>query len=97
MIRKICWGLVAAIALMIVLELVLPMGLSDTKPWWHHTTGFFAVFGVVACVALVYVAKFLGKLGLQQPEPTDAEVRDAPLDVADPPRAPLSSTEEGAA
>lgn len=97
MIRRIRLGLVAALVVVILLELFLPMGASDSKPWWHHTIGFFGVFGLVACAALVYVAKFAGKLGLQRPEPPPGAEESAPLDPADPPREAAPEPGNGAA
>ncbi|MGM0574886.1 MAG: hypothetical protein ACQEXJ_04025 [Myxococcota bacterium] len=94
MIRRIRIGLVVALGVLTVLEVVLPLGMSETKPWWHHTTGYFGVYGLLACAALVYVAKFAGKLGLQQPEPSPEAERRAPLDPAEP---PAERDEEGLA
>ena len=36
--------------------------------WWHGVAGFELVIGFVGCLALVWGAKVLGKLGLQRPE-----------------------------
>jgi hypothetical protein len=41
-------------------------------PWWHSTPGFQAAYGVVGCIAIVIVAKGLGKAWLQRPERDDA-------------------------
>jgi len=83
MIRTICLGLAVAFAVSIVVELIVPMGVGDYMPWWHHTTAFFAVFGLVICVAMLVITKALGKAGLQQPEPPpEAEAR-APWDPAE--------------
>ncbi len=35
--------------------------------------GTFAVYGFLGCVAIVVVSKWLGKAGLQRPEPADDE------------------------
>ncbi len=40
-------------------------------PWWHRTPGVQAVYGVIGCVAIVLVSKWLGRLGLQRPEDED--------------------------
>lgn len=36
--------------------------------WWSDLWGFFAVFGFVSCVALIVVAKALGRYWLQRTE-----------------------------
>jgi hypothetical protein len=85
--RRILWGLAWALGLAILAEVALPMGVKETAPWWHRTTASFGVYGVGGCMVLVFVAKFLGKLGLQAPEPDPGAEAAAPLDPADPGRA----------
>jgi hypothetical protein len=74
-VTKIRLGLAAAVALAVLLELVLPRGASA-----HAPIGFYALYGFAGCVVLVVVAKRLGKLGLQAPEPPASAEELAPLD-----------------
>jgi hypothetical protein len=39
--------------------------------WWHATPGVQALYGLAGCVAIVVVAKWLGQLWLQRPEPDE--------------------------
>lgn len=80
---RILAGLGAALLLAVLLQVLLPAGHGEhALPWWHETTGFFGVYGVLVCVALVLVAKRLGRLGLQAPEPDPADEAAADLDPA---------------
>lgn len=36
--------------------------------WWDEIPGFNAVFGLLACVLIVFVSKFIGHLGIMQSE-----------------------------
>lgn len=36
--------------------------------WWHGTVGFDAVFGLLGCLALILLAKNIGKRFLQRNE-----------------------------
>ena len=36
--------------------------------WWNRIPGFWAVFGFVGCVAIIFVSKAIGKLWLQKGE-----------------------------
>lgn len=78
----IIWILLVALICSVLLEFVLDMKQKSGEPWWHALTGFFAAYGVIGCFVLVYVAKTLGKIGLQAPEPSVAD--DAPYDPAEP-------------
>lgn len=57
-------AVVALTAALVLLEAVLPLDA-------HVSPGTFAGFSVLGCLALVAGAKWLGKHGLQEPEPPD--------------------------
>jgi hypothetical protein len=89
-VKRILWGLAAALLASVLLDLVLPGGEYEGLPWWHTTTGFWAIFGLAGCIALVAIAKTAGNLGLKGPEPDPDQEAAAPLDPADPPDPPVS-------
>lgn len=56
----------------LLLAVAAEWGLSEAKPglpWWHMAPGFQAVYGLIGCVLIVVVAKWLGRWWLQRPEP----------------------------
>lgn len=58
--KKIYWILVAVMLLItFVLEYVF-LGDYDSH-WWNAIPGFYALFGFISCVILVYAAKFISK------------------------------------
>lgn len=55
----------------IILTVVLAMTLVAqilTEPyyWWDNILGFFAIFGFVGCLLLMFVAKLLGHIMVSQ-------------------------------
>jgi hypothetical protein len=86
-VNRVLWGLAAALVASVVLDFFLP-GADPSYPWWHTTTGFWAIFGLAGCIALVTIAKTAGNLGLKGPEPDPDQEASAPLDPADPPDPP---------
>ena len=56
--------LLLTVAVLLGLELALPSG-------GHGPPGTPTAFGLLGCAVIVAVAKGLGRLGLQRPEPTD--------------------------
>lgn len=44
--------------------------LADTKAkhWWNHVPAFYALWGFVSCVLIIYVSKWLGKVFIQTRE-----------------------------
>jgi hypothetical protein len=58
----------AALALAIAAErLLLPDG-AHGHSWWSRVPGFFALFGFVICLVLIFFGKMLAKLGLLRDE-----------------------------
>jgi hypothetical protein len=58
-VRKVLWTLYAACAVLIALDLLYRRhAVLDFEGWF----GFYAIYGFVACVALVLTAKGLRKL-----------------------------------
>jgi hypothetical protein len=57
-------ALLALLVALVVADLALNAG-------GHVPAGTSAVFGVAGCAAIVLVAKWVSKLGLQRPEPPD--------------------------
>ncbi len=63
-IRGICYGSVAVLVIVVLLETVVPIKGYFTIDNWH---GFGAVFGFLSCLIMVLVAKGLGLL-LKRPQ-----------------------------
>jgi hypothetical protein len=78
----IIWILAVALVASVLVELVLDMGDHADYPWWHQVIGVQAAYGLLGCCALIFVAKFLAKIGFLVPEPPSAD--PAPYDPADP-------------
>lgn len=56
-IRRICWISIAILAVTVLAELIIPIkGYFGIDNW----LGFGAVFGFIACLLMVLLAKFLG-------------------------------------
>ena len=62
----VCLIIAAVIAL--VAGLFIPAGEEGHEFWWSHLFIFFAVLGFAGCVAIIYVAKWLGHYWLQRKE-----------------------------
>ena len=58
--------LIAVIA--VVAGFCIPTGDEEHEFWWSHLHGFFVLLGFIGCVAIVYVAKWLGHYWLQRKE-----------------------------
>lgn len=59
---------VIALALAAAVERLLLGTSSHGTSWWAHVPGFFALFGFLGCIGLVFLAKALGKFWLQRSE-----------------------------
>lgn len=59
----ICLGMAALIC-----DFLIPSGEEEHGFWWTHFPGFDALLGFVGCLALVYLAKWLGHYWLQKKE-----------------------------
>ena len=75
-VRRVVLGLVGACVILIALDLVLHRHVSHP---WEAMFGFYAVYGFVACVLLVLLAKEMRKV-LIRPE----DYYDKPSSAADP-------------
>jgi vacuolar-type H+-ATPase subunit I/STV1 len=61
---RVCWVLLAL--LMGFDALLLDKGKAHTAA--EHLPGFWAVFGLVSCVVIIFVSKWFGKLGITRQE-----------------------------
>lgn len=69
-------------ALLVIANFVYPAGYD--RFFWESLPGAGAVYGLVSCVILIAVAKFLGYKFLFKPEDYyDNEIKDSPL-IGDP-------------
>jgi hypothetical protein len=64
--QKILLGVVSVAA--IVGGFIAPHSPEHADLWWNSLGVFFAAFGFLGCIVLVYVSKFLGKKFLNRPE-----------------------------
>lgn len=48
----------------IAVELLAP----HYEHWWNRVPAFFAVFGFIGCVLIIFVSKALGRLFIQKKE-----------------------------
>ena len=76
-VRRVVFGLVGACVILAGLDLVLHRHVSHP---WETMIGFYAVYGFVACVLLVLLAKEMRKV-LIRPE----DYYDEPSSADDPP------------
>lgn len=61
---RVCWVL---LALLVVFDaLLLDKAKAHTAA--EHLPGFWAVFGLVSCVVIIFVSKWFGKLGITREE-----------------------------
>lgn len=60
-VKLILWCLYGACAIFVLLELVFLFGWADKEAHygWENMLGFYAAYGFVSCVLLVFVAKYL--------------------------------------
>lgn len=74
------WPLILAAAawiLSVAAEVFLG-GKGHAESWWSHIPGFFSLYGFLGCLAMIWIAKFLGATWLERRETYyDAEDRDA--------------------
>lgn len=63
-------GLAAALLLMIVVEAVAIPHYHPVFPW-HRLPGYAALIGLVGCIVVVQLSKWLGRVLLQRPESDD--------------------------
>ncbi len=60
-VRKVIYGLFATCVLFVIIDVVFWATGFDKHPYlkWETWPGFYAVYGFVACVVLVIVAKYI--------------------------------------
>jgi len=81
-VRRVVLGLVGACVILAGLDLVLHRHISHP---WEAMVGFYAVYGFVACVLLVLLAKELRKVLIRKEDYYDeAPPTDAPSSREDP-------------
>jgi hypothetical protein len=65
LVLRILFGVCAAVFLLDLVDLVLSLfGLHELRhaeTWWEGLSGFYAIYGFVACVVLVLAAKQMRK------------------------------------
>jgi hypothetical protein len=52
----------------VLLDLFLVIGHGEAEFPWSHVAGFFALFGFIGCLAIIGVAKLLGRYWLHREE-----------------------------
>jgi len=65
---RITLGLSIALLVMIALEAFAFPHYHPVFPW-HFVPGYAAVIGLVGCIIVVQISKWLGKTLLQRPDP----------------------------
>lgn len=53
-----------ALGVVFVISLILEFGFMSEhgSHWWNHIPAFYAIWGFIGCVAIIYISKWLGKL-----------------------------------
>jgi hypothetical protein len=64
---RITAGLSIALLIMVVLEAVAIPHYHPVFPW-HFVPGYAAVIGLVGCIVVVQISKWLGRAFLQRPD-----------------------------
>jgi hypothetical protein len=66
---KLTWFVLIMIgAAAIIFGFFVPTGEGEQGFGWTHFNGFFAILGFIGCIAIIYVAKWLGHYWLQRKE-----------------------------
>ncbi len=58
-------ALAALVLLSVVAEVTI---VEDHGHWWNAIPAFYALFGLVGCIAIILISKWLGKVLLQRRE-----------------------------
>ncbi len=64
--KRILTIILIAVILSVLIDLPLHDGYGDFA--WSNILGFFALFGLIGCVALIMISKWLGHYWLQRKE-----------------------------
>ena len=59
---------VALLILSFIVDLLLNSGQGHDEFPWSRILGFFAIFGLISCIAIILISKFLGHYWLQRRE-----------------------------
>jgi len=59
---------IATLVLSLAADFLLSLGDRHGEFFWSNIWGFFAVFGFIACVAIILISKFIGHNWLQRRE-----------------------------
>jgi hypothetical protein len=66
---KLIWLILALMGVMaVIIGFVVPSHEEAHGFSWTHFNGFYALLGFIGCVAMIYVAKWLGHYWLQKKE-----------------------------
>lgn len=66
--RNWFWVFIPLLIIFIILDLLLVSGHIHIEFPWSHIPGFFSLFGLFGCLAIIYGAKLLGHFWLQRDE-----------------------------
>jgi len=67
--RKAVWlSLILVAVISVVAGFFVPVTAEEGEFWWSHLYIFFALLGFLGCVAMIYIAKWLGHYWLQRKE-----------------------------
>jgi uncharacterized membrane protein len=64
--RTLAWIMYGVLALLVILDLLIPSGYD--RFWWESVGGFGAFYGFISCTLIIVVSKALGKVLLNRPE-----------------------------
>jgi hypothetical protein len=64
---RVAIGLAAALLLLVLLEAFLVPHYHPVFPW-HFVPGYAAAIGLIGCIVVVQISKWLGRTLLQRPE-----------------------------
>jgi hypothetical protein len=70
LVDRVAIGLGVVLLALVALEATVIPHYHPEFPW-HHVPGYSAVIGLVGCVVVVGISKWLGKAFLQRPESDD--------------------------
>ncbi|MFC2067082.1 hypothetical protein ACFLUO_08590 [Chloroflexota bacterium] len=59
---------IVALILSFAIDFLLSRGGGHGNFLWSHILGFFAMFGFIACVAIIVISKLIGHYWLQRKE-----------------------------
>jgi len=64
--NRLLWGLLAIAAIVSLWGGFAAPHDPAHDAWWNRIPGFFAIFGFVGCIVIIFFAKLLGKLFLRK-------------------------------